>query len=1004
MARDTDELGPHDKSRPRRPIFGGHILKQLTTRDRLLASTIICGVLSLGVAGAAMAQDTGAVQEVVVTGTRIQSPNSTSISPVTSVSNADIKLSGYTRVEDLVNSLPQATASGQGSAIGNGADGTATINLRDLGVQRTLVLIDGRRLMPGGPAYSSNPPAADINFIPAALIERVDVLTGGASATYGSDAVAGVVNFIMQKNFVGVKIDANAGFYDHTNSNSTIQGLETAHGYAAPNGSKIDGWQKDVTLTLGVNTPDNKGNAEVYVGYRQIDAVTQGARDYSACSLGESGNGFACSGSGTTALSRFLVFTPAGVPVGASGGYILDPTGAGNTLRTYSSARDGYNFAPYNYYQRPDERYTAGVFSHYEVNPHADMYAQVMFMDDHSIAQIAPSGVFGQTVTVPCNSPLLSAAEVAQFCTAAGQTSTGKATLSLLKRNVEGGPRIDDLRHTDYRIVVGSKGEIDKTWSYDAYAMYGTAIMQENYSNDVSLLRSANALSNCTNFADAACVPYNVFAIGGITQAALNYIAGSGFQQGSTVEQVVSGSITGNLGDYGVKSPFASEGVGVAVGSEYRREQLTLKVDNEYATGDLAGQGGARLGEAGSFDVKELFTEVNIPLASDHPFFHSLVLNTGYRYSDYSTAGRTDTYKIGGDWAPISDLTFRAGYNRAVRAPNLLELYSASAVNLDGNTDPCAGTAPTATAAQCALTGVTAAQYGKITPNSANQYNGLLGGNPNLQVEKSDTYTFGFLLRPRFLPGFDLSVDYFDIKVNNVIGTAGADTILSNCLSTGNPFYCSKIHRAPGSGSLWLGTNGYVQDTDFNLGSLETKGIDFVSNYRLPLGLVHLDSFGRMDLKVEATLLNNYLTQTLPGGSSYDCAGFYGTECGVPLPKFRSQSRLTWTTPWYGIQTSANWRHMDSVAVDTSSTNKALAGTVNPGDATLPSMDYFDLSASIRIKDAYTFRIGANNVMDLAPPIVGSNHLQSVNGNGNTYPEVYDSMGRYIFVGLTAAF
>jgi iron complex outermembrane receptor protein len=1010
MARDTHVLGPHGHSTVASPHLEGIILKHPTTRDRLLASTIICGALSLAMAGTAMAQDAapGAVQEVIVTGTRIPQPNITGVSPVTTVSNAEIKLSGATRVEDLINSLPQAFA-GQGSATGNGATGTATVNLRGLGVQRTLVLIDGRRLLPGDPAYSGNPPVPDLNFIPTALVDRVEVLTGGASATYGSDAVAGVVNFIMQKNFSGIKVDANAGFYLHDNTNTMMQGLEKASGYSSPTGMPADGWQKDVTLTMGVNAPDGKGNATVYMGYREIDAVNQGQRDYSACTIAESGPGFACGGSGTSAQSHFLVFTPTFDQVGPANGYVLDTSGPGNTVRPYVASRDQYNYAPLNYYQRPDERYTAGVFSHYEVNEHADVYAQAMFMDDHTDSLAAPSGVFGQTVLIPCASPLLSAQEVNTFCTQAGQGPTGTATLALLKRNVEGGPRNDDLRHTDYRLVIGSKGDIDKTWSYDAYAQYGVAIMQEHYTGDFSLLRSANALNSCGNFAATGCVPYNAFAVGGVTQAALNYVGAESFQSGSTTEQVVSASITGKLGDYGLKSPWSPDGVGVNIGTEYRRESLTLNTDDEAQSGDLAGLGGVRLPVSGSYDVKEVFGEVEIPVARDMVGIKDLSFNAGYRYSDYNISGRTDTYKIGGEWAPMEDFKLRAGYNRAVRAPNIEELFAPTGVALDGSIDPCAGTAPAASAAQCALTGVSAAQYGHIAANSANQYNGQTGGNVNLQPEKSDTITYGAVFTPRFIPGFNLSVDYFNIKVNNVIGTAGADLIITQCVQTGDPFYCGKINRAPGSGSLWLGTNGYITDTDFNLGSQSTSGIDFAANYRLPLAHFGWDKYGRVDVSFDGTLLDTFTTQTLPGGGSYDCVGRYGTVCdvatgGAPAPKFRSKSRLTWETPWANLTTSVAWRHIDSVTVDSASTNSFLAGTVNPADAKLPSFDYFDLTASIRVKDNYTFRLGVNNVMDLEPPLVGTGHLAQVFGNGNTYPEVYDALGRYVFMGISAQF
>jgi outer membrane receptor protein involved in Fe transport len=977
-----------------------------------MASTIAGVLLGFGLAGAspsaALAQTaspSAAVGELIVTGTRLPSPDPTGVSPVTTVTDADIALSGYTRIEDLINRLPQAFA-GQGGAVGNGASGTATVNLRGLGVQRTLVLIDGRRLAPGNPAFSGSPPVPDLNAIPAALVERIDVLTGGASATYGSDAVAGVVNFVLKKNFTGVRIDANAGFYDHDNGNPSVQAVTQASGIASPTGSRADGWQKDVTLTAGVDTPDKKGNLMGYFAYRQVDAVSQSQRDYGACPLAESGAGFACSGSVYSAQSHFLVFTPTGRSVGLPGGYVLDTGGPGNTVRPYTLA-DGYNYAPYNDYQRPDDRYSLGLLGHYDVNPHVELYVQAMAMDDYTSFTNAPSGIFGQLVQLPCASPVLSAQEVATFCTAAGQGARGYATLGLLKRNVEGGPRLTDIRHTDYRLVIGAKGEIDKTWSYDAYGQYGKSVLHETYTGDFSIARSTNAINGCyttvVNPNGAPCAFYNAFAVGGVTQAALNYLSAGDHQSGDTTETVFSGSLTGKLGDYGLRSPWSADGVDLNVGAEYRRETLSLITDAEDQAGDLAGLAGVRLPVSGAFDVKELFVEATAPLARDKAGFKDLSLNTGYRYSDYSSAGRTDTYKVGGEWAPTSDIRFRAGFNHAVRAPSIQELYSSSGVVLDGTMDPCAGTTPTATAAQCALTGVTAAQYGHIAANTSNQYNGLEGGNPNLKPEKSDTTTLGFVVTPQNLPRFSFSLDHFDIKVTDVIGTAGADLILTQCLQTGNPFYCGKVVRAPGTGSLWLGSNGYVLDTAFNLGRLQTSGFDLAARYSLPL-----DRWGRVAVDFSGTLLDHFTTQPLPTGGSYDCAGRYGVICnastgGAPAPKFRGTTRLTWDTPW-AVSASAAWRHIDSVAVDSASSNSFLAGTVNPADATLPAFDYIDLTASVRIRQRYTLRLGVNNLMDLQPPLVGSGHLEAVYGNGNTYPEVYDALGRYVFMGLTAAF
>ena len=322
---------------------------------------------------------------------------------------------------------------------------------------------------------------------------------------------------------------------------------------------------------------------------------------------------------------------------------------------------------------------------------------------------------------------------------------------------------------------------------------------------------------------------------------------------------------------------------------------------------------------------------------------------------------------------------------------------------MDGSTDPCAGAVPSATAAQCALTGVSAAQYGHIAANPGRQYNGLEGGNPALKPETADTVSFGLVFTPRVVPGLTFSVDHFDIKVQNVIGSAGADLIIAQCLQTGDPFYCGKVHRAPNSGSLWQTNSGYIADTQFNLGQLRTQGFDFSAAYRIPMAALGVERFGRVDLSFDGTLLDDLITQNLPTGGSFDCAGRYGTICGIPAPKWKSKARLNWQTPW-PVTGSLAWRHIGGVDVDRSSSNSFLTGTVDPADAKLAAADYIDLSAAWRVRGQYTLRLGVNNVFDVAPPLVGSNHPGGVFGNANTYTQVYDSLGRYLFMGLTAQF
>ncbi|HYE50039.1 MAG TPA: TonB-dependent receptor plug domain-containing protein, partial [Azospirillaceae bacterium] len=542
-----------------------------------------------------------------------------STSPVTVIGNEEVKLQGTTRVEDLINNLPQAFAD-QGGNLANGATGTATVNLRNLGPTRTLVLIDGRRMPAGTPGGTDSSAAPDLNQIPAALIERVEVVTGGASAVYGSDAVAGVVNFIMQDDFEGVRVDAQYSFYQHENDNKLADTVR-ARGFALPDKNVTDGFTKDITAVLGANSENGKGNITLYAGYRELDALNQSERDFSACATGVNATGLTCSGSGTTSPAQFIAATPAGVPTGPS--YTL---AAGGGFRTYSSATDAFNFAPYNYYQRPDKRYTMGAMGHYEINEAVDVYAQLMFHDDRTIAQIAPSGLFAAVYQVNCDNPYLSAQQRDILCVQQGYGPTDLANVFIGKRNVEGGGRQDDLQHTSYRMVGGFRGDIGGGWNYDVYGARSEVVFAETYLNDFSISRGNRALNAVTDASgnivcasvvdgsDPNCVPYNIFSPGGVTQGALDYLQVPGFQRGHTRQYIASGSLSGDLGQYGLQSPVASSGVGIALGAEYREEQLQLRTDSAFTTGDLSGQGGPTIGVEGSFNVKELFGELRVPL------------------------------------------------------------------------------------------------------------------------------------------------------------------------------------------------------------------------------------------------------------------------------------------------------------------------------------------------------------------------------------------------------
>lgn len=991
---------------------------------------------------------------IVVTGTRIAAPNLTSISPVTAVTAQDIKVSGLGKAEDLLNSLPQVFAA-QSSNLANGATGTAQVDLRGLGPSRTLVLINGRRLMTGDPNSTSS--AADLNFIPASLVKRVDVLTGGASATYGADAVSGVVNFIMDNNFSGFRIDANYSFYQHNNRNAITPPLLDARarsfsGFAYPTGSVAGGGNFDTTISFGSSFGDGDGHFMAYVGYRKVNEMLQSERDYSACTI-QANDGLAgglnsnaplqCGGSATSATGTAFYFTPASTSstVGALGPGTLTQ----GTLNRY-------NFAPTNHYQRPDERYTAGLFVDYEISPAIHPYMEFMFMDDRTVAQIAPSGDFGNTLTINCDNPMLSASQQTQICnpanlingfigtfpTAQGagynptpgaapinfvDPTTGrvynKAYFQLLRRNVEGGPRVNDLQHTAFRTVIGSRGELDAAWSYDAYYQYGRTNYSQVYSNEFSIARLTKALDAVTNGAgqivcrsvtdgsDPNCVPYNIFA-GAPSAASLNYLSATGFMKGNTSQQVLSASFTGQLGEYGIKMPWATDGISVALGGEYRKDSLELKTDNAFTTGDLSGQGAPTLSVAGSYKVTEFIGEIQIPIVQDG-FIKDLSFNGGYRYSHYKVSnGRTfntDTYKLGIDFSPISDIRFRATYNRAARVPNIQELFAPQIVALNGTNDPCSGTAITAANTGCQAQGLAVGRT--VTANPAGQYNGLIGGNPNLRPEIATTKSVGVVIQPSMVPGFSLSVDWFDIKVKDAIQGFGQDAILSACTANAASPACALIKRDP-AGSLWLTSNGYVIDLNTNVGSVQTRGIEVNSSYSREiggLGTVSLSLIGTYLDKYEA---NNGLTEI------YDCAGYYGPTCSATgasvAPKWRHKARLGLNMK-NGLGLSAQWRYVGPVDVEFKNPSATLNGGFYDLDERIGSQSYFDLTLTAKVGSHFSWQLGVNNIFDKEPPLVTSGSGNFGQGgcaatvcNGNTYPGTYDSLGRYIFTGITLDF
>jgi outer membrane receptor protein involved in Fe transport len=637
-----------------------------------------------------------------------------------------------------------------------------------------------------------------------------------------------------------------------------------------------------------------------------------------------------------------------------------------------------------------------------------------MFMDTSTVAQIAPSGAFGTIAQVSRTNPLIQQNGGAWFNTLfpAGYTADTRQ-VTIQRRNVEGGGRQDDLGLTSYRGVVGIKGTfLDDNWNYDVSGQYGTVLFSETYQNDFSLTRIDRALDvvtdpdtgapACRSFVDGSdpnCVPWNIWSIGGVTPASVNYLATPGFQRGDTTQTVVTAAISSDLGNYGITIPTAKDGIALAFGAEYRQEGLDFTTDTAFTTGDLAGQGGPTIGVSGSYNVTDLFAEVRLPVLQDIFLAQDLTVTGSYRWSDYSFDETTSTYGIGVDWAIIDDVKLRGSYQHAVRAPNVIELFSAQALGLyDMSRDPCS-TNPTATLEQCRNTGLPDELYGTDLDSSADQYNALFGGNPDLDPESADTWTVGVVFTPTFIDGFSMTVDYWNITVEDTIGTVPSPTALDQCLLTGSAEYCSLITR-DSQGTLWLLPEAQIVATNVNIGETKTSGWDVGLNYALGM-----NDWGTLSFAFMGTYLDEFIVTPLPGVSEYDCAGFYGQgNCGTPLPELRTRLRTTWATPW-NVDLSLNWRYFDSVTIDAASNDPDLAdpSVVFPGvDKVLDSQNYLDIAAVYTYAEKYTFSMGINNVTDEDPPISGQ--VGAGFGNGNTYPQVYDALGRYVFFGLSAKF
>jgi len=982
------------------------MLHALSTRKRLLASTLLCGVIAPAVvASPAFAQEApSAVEEIVVTGSRIARPDLTSSSPVASVGEKELQQSGVVNTENLINTLPQAVP-GITSTVNNGSNGTATVSLRGLGSNRTLVLVDGKRQTP-----TTQAGAVDINLIPPALIKRIEVLSGGGSAVYGSDAIAGVVNFILKNDF---------------------EGLEVSAGYQATDKGEAPIYSG--SMTFGANFGgDKKGNVVLSLGYNKREALTQGERGgmlstawgESTVRNGLNPVGLVPSGSqsneqgniGAFVSGRFV--TLPGVANSSSNAALLLPDG---NLRLYSSATDTYNFAPVNYVQTPQERYSVTSLASYELKPGLTAYAKGNFVNSQVVTQLAPTPIGNRTFRFTLdNNPFLTAAAKTALNSLGSSTaytipssaswtagtftdvdSDGDGIYDTVtgvfnRRLSEVGPRVSRYNFSAFQIQLGLKGDIEAiNGGFDTYFQYGNTHGSNSLLGDTSLARIQQALllnASGTGCLDPSggCVPINLFGQGNISQASANFIK-TRINSSQDYEQLYAG-LTFN-GDTGNFFSLPAGPIGFAVGGEYRAEDFAFNPSQDLATGNLTGFN-ASPPVSGRFDVYEVYGEVAVPILKDLPFVKSLDLELAGRISDYTTQpDPVETYKIAGTWKPVDDLMLRVSYNKAIRAPSIGDLYAPQSNGFPTATDPCsARAAPNAQVRQaCINSGVPAALVGNLNANQQTQT--LSGGNPNLRPEEGKTTTVGVVYTPSFVSGLSLTLDYFKIEVRDAIDTFGGGTsnLMNVCYGTlvnGNPNspYCQAIKRL-GNGSI-----DYVSSINENVALRTVEGMDIGLTYRTQLEDIGLPDWG--SLSVRSLYTNTWIYTINPDDISapIKCADRFGSRCSGssvnPLPRHKISSAANWRFKQFGV--NLVWNYLDDMIDD--NPLKTNAGTFYVEK--IGAKNYFDLSADWDVSDNVAFTAGVKNLTQEAYPILGGNASPSNSG----YPAVYDVLGRVFFL------
>lgn len=938
--------------------------------------------------GFVVAQEEGIIEEVVITGSRIRTGRQAASIPVETVSADDIKLSGYPNVEEILNNMPQFVPSRTASTNSTAnptATGAATLDLRGLGAQRSLVLVNGRRY-----TFFDSSQTTDINSIPASLIERVEVVTGGASAVYGSDAVAGVVNFILRDDFEGVEL--------RTQLNQTSEG---------------DGNILDISLTVGGNFADDKGNAVIAFNYLDRDPIMTTDRAFSASVLtdGNDANGnraLVPGGSSFVPHGRFtgIPFSPsdiAAIPgldaalaaAGLTGidgnGFISDA--AGTSQRPFVRPGDLYNYTLDNFLRIPQERYTMTMLANYDVSDNATAYFEGAYSHNKTTTGFAAAFI-NQVLPVEVNNPFISPelSAVLQLLDAAETgpgANDGLYGLGIRRRLVEVGARTNQDTRNAFRVLAGVKG-VAGNFDYDAYYSYARSDNTQIQQGNVS--RSAFAEGILSNGgADPIVNPFGP----NISAAGVDFIDIAATNIEETELNVFGATLSGEI--------FELPGGSVAglIGTEWRSSSVVFMPDEALLTGDVAGFNSIDP-TAGQIDVWEMFVEFRVPLVTDVSGIEALDATVAYRYSDYDLeqTGAVNTFLGGLDWKVNDSLAFGTQFQRAIRAPSVGEAFGGQRLFPVSATDPCAdpGAATDQTLqALCVATGVPSALVGDPTIQPNNEIPGLFGGNPNLSEEESDTFTLSAIITPQALPNLRISIDYFDIDVEDAIGAFGGsvNNILDVCYNQVqdiNSTACQAVGRNTVSGEI--DTQNPVLATNVNVGRLETSGIDLQVSYNWDLNF-GIGGGSELSVLFSATFLDDFsLTPIADLDTVNDCTGAFGRTCGEPKSEVKTFTTINWMSGPLTLGMRYRWAEettLDEVQFGADPSTKAVP--VLKGDG------YLDLSANYDYNESLSIWGGIINVLDEDPPLLGSRQVRA-----NTSPDTFSPTGAEFFLGASYRF